>query len=88
MDYDLEVLVSYGDTPGLEAASFSRHLNCPLTSDIVASLVLFYSPELEERLRMRGGHFVPLTTVYGADFADSAVVLDYEEMGRMMKNAG
>lgn len=87
MDYELEVLVSYGDTPTQEAASFTRHLNCPLSSDVVSSLILFYSADLEEKMRQRGGHFVTLTTVCGADFADSAVVLDYEKMGVMMKNA-
>lgn len=85
--YELEVLVSCGDTPGREAASFQRHLNCPLMPDVVGSLIFFFCPELEARLTQRGGHFVTVTTVYGASFADSAVVLDYEKMGQLMKLA-
>lgn len=82
--YDLEVLVSYGETPNQKAASFQRHLSCPLSPDVVGSIVLFHNPDLESRLLSRGGSFVTITTVYGAEFQDSAVVLDYEKMGEMM----
>lgn len=81
LDIDLEVLVSYGDTAGEEVASFKRHLSRPVTSELLGSIVFFYSQEFEECLVKRGAFFVTVAPLCNAPFQGSAVSLNYPELG-------